>query len=481
MPIYSSSARFKFIGHALRADGPFRPAVYDNGQGGVQLSGLSYLVRYPREGKEKYARRNELAFFSSALARACNSFTGYMSSRPARRNIPQELYQQVADDVDGQGNDVAVFLSQFANDLKARGSMLLLVDMPSVEVGSLAAQLESRAVPYWTSIAPEDVTEYMLGEDGRFDWVEWQGKFTRPDGTQVECTWRHDRNGWRATHQTRTLAEGTHPLGECPVLIATEGGTFPVFGPFSAIADLSKRLFNAESELDEILRAQTFSLLTMQVPDNASDQQKLAAAKTAGETVSTNNLLVHGGSTPAFIAPPDGPARVYLDRIKGLKGEIREISLDVATVDAQESGLAMQMRFQRLNGELARFAARMEDLERRAWELSRRWLNLTAAPEVIWPRDYNLADVESELRVLTQMRDAGMPDRVIAEQEERVVALQFAGMEQERLQSMLDAVRERTLERTPEPGSNVVPLRPDPNAELRAAAVRALEAAGGPG
>ena len=48
---------------------------------------------------------------------------------------------------------------------------------------------------------------------------------------------------------------------------------------------MARRLFNSESELDEILRSQTFSLLHMQVPDGTSDDQKLAAAKVAGETI----------------------------------------------------------------------------------------------------------------------------------------------------------------------------------------------------
>jgi hypothetical protein len=132
----------------------------------------------------------------------------------------------------------------------------------------------------------------------------------------------------------------------------------------------------------------------------------------------------------------------------------------------------MRMRFQSINGELSRFAERMEDLERRAWDLSARWLGLSTQPTVSWSRDYNLADVESELKILTDMRTAGMPDRVVVEQQKRIAAIQFGALEQDAQDEIVQAIEERLLE--PAPEGNVVPLRPDANAPVRDAIVRAL-------
>lgn len=467
-----SAPRFKFIAHALRGDGPFRPVVVDYGNNTAQLSGLSYLVRYPRESDAKFARRNEIAFFSSPLAQACSRFGGYLSTMAVSRELPNEQFQRVADDVDGKGNAIDVFWSQFVAQAKARGSMLLLVDMPAALPTSQAQQIAGRVLPYWTAIEPETVEDFAIGDDGKFDFVEFAGNVTKEDGTRVACVWRFDRDKWSAKNKEgQEIRAGEHPLGECPVLIFTEGGDFPHFGPFAAIADLAKRLFNAESELDEILRAQTFSLLTMQVPSESTEAQKLTAAQTAGQSIGTNNLMVHSGSTPAFIAPPDGPARVYLDRIARLEKQIDEVGLNVATVNAQESGIAMQMRFQAINGELSRFALRMEDLENRAWELSRKWLGMTQGAKAQWPRDFNLADVEAELKILADMRASGMPAEVIAEQQKRIVTLQFIALSAAEKEALTQAIDERTLEPAPS-GENVVPLRPDPNAQVRESIVR---------
>jgi hypothetical protein len=217
------------------------------------------------------------------------------------------------------------------------------------------------------------------------------------------------------------------------VLILTEKGDFPSFGPFSPIADLSKRLYNLDSELDEILRAQTFSLLCMQVPPGTSAQDKSAAAKTAGETIGAQNMLLYEGSMPGYAAPPDGPATVYMQRINDIRSQIHEIGLDVADTNQAESGKAKQLRFQALNGELSKFSQGMEDLERRAWYLTTKWLGMEAQPAIAWPRDFNVADVMTELEILREMRDNGMPEDVLKAQQERVIAIQFAGTDAEQL------------------------------------------------
>lgn len=439
--------RFKFIGFALNGDGPFRPLIsYDSKARPIAVAS-SYLIQYPRESETKYARRNEIAWYASPLAQVVSRFTSYLATRTPVRSMANPLYEAMADDIDGKGNSIDVFWSEFMREAKARGSMLLLVDMPPSMAPTLDQQLRTRVAPYWTAIKPELLTDYEIGDDGKFNYAEFSGNFTQDDAKRVECTWHFDRTSWRAVDgMQRTLAEGEHPLNECPLLIFTEGGDFPHFGSFAPIADLSRRMFNLDSELDEILRSQTFSLLTMQVSENSTDAQKVQAAQVVGETIGSSNLMVHSGSTPAFIAPPDGPARIYLDRIAALRDQINEIGLVIASSSQRESGLALQMRFQTLNSELAKFASRMEDLEARAWELSRQWLGLTTAPEVMWSRDFNMADVSNELDILASMQASAMPTEVIAEQQRRIVAVQFGGLDQVRQDQIHAAIDQRLLE-----------------------------------
>jgi hypothetical protein len=437
--------RFKFIAHALDGDGGFRPVITTDGSGTPLVAGLTYLNRYPRESDLKFCRRNEVAWFDSPLLEACSRFVGYLSKFPPTRTLQNDLYLSMAEDIDGKANSLDVFWSDFMIQAKARGSMCLLVDMPRAMAPSLAAQIDARVAPYWTPIKPEIISDYQIGDDGKFDWAEFPGTYTTDDGEAKDCVWHFSREGWQCYDKEKRLIDGdAHNLGECPLLIFTERGDFPCFGQFSAIADLAKRLFNLNSELDEILRSQTFSLLTMQVPDGTTNEEKVRAAQAVGETIGTNNLMVHTGSTPAFIAPDAGPASTYLERIATLQTRIDRIALSVEGSNQRESGIALEFRFQALNASLSAFASSMEDLERRAWELSRRWLGMTQDPVIEWKRDYSIADVEREVTVLQQMQAAAMPAAVIAEQQRRVVMVQFGGLEQDR-KDAIDAAIDESL------------------------------------
>lgn len=360
------------------------------------------------------------------------------------REMPHDLHIRMAENIDGRGNSLEIFWQQFLTDAKARGAGLLLVDMPPQMASSLGQQIIERNAPYWTMILPESLTEWQIADNGKFVFAEFRGTLASAGGEQIECLWRFDAQNWQAmtSDGKRMLAHGSHPCGECPVLIWAETGEFPGFGPFAAIADLSRRIFNLESELDEILRSQTFSLLTMQVPDDSNGEQKLATAQVAGQTISTANLLVHTGGTPAFIAPPDGPARVYMDRIAEMRARIDGIGLNVAAVNQQESGIAMTMRFRQINAELVKAAVRTEDLERRAWDLSAKWLGMSATPKVKWSRDYQIADVMQELQILGEMQATAMPPAVILEQRRNVVAAQFGSAEQPVIDELTGSIDE---------------------------------------
>jgi hypothetical protein len=434
-------SRFTFIGHALHGDGPFRPKIsYDSDQRAID-SGTTYLIRYPRENNEKFARRNEVAFYESPLQRATSRFISHLSKKPVSREIGPALMLAMSQDIDLKGNNINVFWQDFMVEAKARGSMLLLVDMPAWIGSTAQEQLQDRRAPYWTPIKPESVTNFELNETGKFEFVEFSGTYYG-DADPVPCYWRFSAVDWQCIDQKdkNLLAGDEHDLGETPVLIFTESGGFPCYGSFTPIADLAKRLFNLDSELDEILRAQTFSLLTMPVPEGTSQEQLSEAAKTAGETIGTQNLILHSGASPQFIAPPDGPASIYMQRIEKLEQRIRDIGLEVATINERESGIAMQTRFELINAELARFSARVEDLERRAWDISAKWLGISESPSIEWPRDFNVADVDEELGVLSSMQDNAMPAEVIRAQQRKIVSIQFDGMDEEDKSELMQSI-----------------------------------------
>lgn len=444
------SRRFRRLAEALGAAGEFRPVVNYETIGDLSrpkaVAGACALIPYPRESLAKFASRAAVAYYENHLLSACSRFVGYLAKRPPTRDLPGPFDTEFADDCDWRGNSLDVFWQRFMLAAKARGSMLLLVDMPRELPDNLADQLERRAIPYLVAIPPEDVIDFQLDDRGQMVICRVRSLWTDPaTGQQKAAVRAWDAERWAVSVNGQVIEEGEHAFGRCPVLTFAESGEFPDFGDYEQIADLSRRIYNARSELDEILRAQTFSLLTYQVPPEQTGQFN---AQAVAEAIGTHNMLIHSGQGPAFIAPSEGPARVYMDNIAKLEEAIRRISLTIEAPEGQtaESGLALTVRFQALNSALVSFARRMEDLERRMWDLVAAGLGTESRVSVTWAKDFAIADVARELETLSVMQATAIPEAVISEQMRTVVTTQFSTAPRETLEALLTAIDERQAE-----------------------------------
>lgn len=434
--------RYQFIADALNGAGGFAPLIEPVAS---MAESRSYLVKYPRESTDKYARRQRIAWYRNFMHSACSKFAGYLAKKAPLREIGNPLLAAMVDDCDWRGNSLDVFWQSFVLEAKARGCMLLLVDMPRELPDNQAAQMERRAFPYLVGIAPERVISYEFNERGLLSQVAIRDTRDFGNGQAEPVTRVYGETSWwvqrgEAGDQLNigaAIERGDHNLGACPVLAFTEFGDFPHVGSFAQIADLSRRYFNAASEQDEILRAQTFSLLTYQTPPSQTGFNVSAVA----EAVGTHNMLIHQGDSPNFIAPPDGPATIYETRLEKLEADIRSIAMTVEQPSQAESGIALTIRFQELNSALTGFARQMEDLERRVFDLAGKWLGGVEPPKTIaWPKSYELADLEMEMTILQNMQAAGFPQEVIQAQMQTIISLQFGTNDPDRVNGLLDSV-----------------------------------------
>lgn len=422
---------FDVAGQALDGRGGFRPAL---GEG-------SHLVRHTREGDDKFKARNALATYENHMRQACDRFAAFLGRRkPQRRGTDAPLVQAMLANADMAGRDLDSFWRQFAQQAAARGSMLLVIDRPDAEAGpgaTLSEQQRLRALPYVRAAAPEDLDSYRLDAFGSafeqvtlcgWEWIDDELREVRRDYDTTHWRLRVRRAGGPGgarPEEWPTVAEGQHGLGACPVLAFTEDGSaFPCLGRFTQIADLSRDLFNLRSELREILRAQTFNLLTLQTPEHSDGAE---VARTVAATVGTHSMLVYTGERPAFIAPDPGPVEAYMGAIAAVRQEIARVAMDDAVSSGlqAESGTARRLRFDALNAALSRFSLNLQALELRMWTLFHRALGTENRVSVAWPTDYTLADVAGELDILALMQSTGFPEPVQTEKRRAIVASEF--------------------------------------------------------
>lgn len=422
----ATAPNFQFIADALNGTGGFADG--------------SYLVPYPRESADKIAARRGLAWYANALRPACQRFAGYLMKKPAFRDLRHPALAAFSDSCNWQDDSLDIFWSRFMIDAKARGSMLLLVDLPSPEQRSSG----ERTIPYLVAIAPEGLKSYRLNGRGQLAEVVILDRVQDKNGAWVNVERTYTATGWKFTGGE--TGQGAHALGVCPVLAFTESGLFPALGEFATIADLSRRLYNLRSELDEILRAQTFSLLTLKVPEA---RFPLSDLKDVAQAIGTSNLLQTFQDGAEFIAPPSGPAETYIQVIAQVEALIRQAALlvDIPASGQRESGVALQLRFQALNASLVHFARRMEDFERKVWWLVQRWLGIENQDVVVtWGKDFSIADLATEMEIAQNMDALNAPPEYRRAKLKQLVQLDLATLPGDELAAILKAVDDMALE-----------------------------------
>ena len=360
----------------------------------------SYIDVYPRESDDKYKARQKIAYYTNLFAPKVNRYIGYIFKQKPTRVTHNNLLKQIIDDVDNKGNNINVFMSDFAKNGKIRGVNLLLIDMPKQLPTNLKEQIDNRLLPYFVEIAPERVTSYKLDKFGKFEFIKFSDTIDKstPDNAEVENIERYyDKTEWRIYKDDEIIESGSHNLGICPVIYFSESGEFESIGEFTQVAGLMKRHYNLQSELDEILRGQTFSILTIQA--DTPNEVEL--------NISTDNAIFYQreNDRPDFIAPSSNPANVYQEKIEKIENQISAITYDLSTNQGQESGISLDIKFQGLNGSLSNFSMRLEDLEMRAFDVVCRYLSINYDIVINYPKTFSIIDVEKEINILSEMRD----------------------------------------------------------------------------
>jgi hypothetical protein len=331
-----------------------------------------------------------------------NRYVGYLFKTTPVRMSSNSLVRQIFNDVDNKGNSANVFMANFAKNSKALGSNLILIDMPSNIPTTLKEQMETRALPYFIEISIDTVDKYKIDKFGNFEYISFKDTIdnsTFDEYDVVEVIRYYDRTTWKVIADDNVIEQGEHNLGVCPVVSFGENGVFPDSGEFSQIAQLQKRHYNLKSELDEILRGQTFSLLTINADAPSDVELKL----------STDNALVYGKDMkePGFIAPDSASASIYQKEIESVENSINKIAYDLTTNSSQESGIALDIKFQGLNGSLSNFAMRMQDLESNAFDIVCKYLGITNDVTVEYPKVFSIVDVEKEISILGEVKALG--------------------------------------------------------------------------
>lgn len=351
------------------------------GQGGF-LTG-EYLVQHPRESAAKFARRMQLAIRPNFVKKIVDSYLGYLFRVPPSRTSGSAVYDAFQTSADGLGDGLDKVMQRAQKLAMVAGTAFVLVDRER-DGGS----------PYLSLRLPSSIVWKRRDARGRLLEIAFRETL---DGTTTTRVF--DDAGWRITDGAgMAIAAGQHGLGEIPVValhssdpLLNEVSVAPWIGD---IARINYDIYNAISELREIIRNQTFPVLL--VPQRFASDKSDAKAITVG----TDNALAYdpADGPPSYIAPPDNPITVIQGYIKDLIGMIyQSVNLEYVSGFASGSGLAISYFFQQTQSSLSGMSAQLEAAEMRIARLVTGYAGEAWGGMIGYSRDFDLQDLASDL------------------------------------------------------------------------------------
>jgi hypothetical protein len=294
--------------------------------------------------KEKLRRRRQIARYDNFAQALIDVFVDHQYAKAITRtfvkpNQPNEDYLRWIENVDGEGTHLDDWLKEHQTLAHTYGHVMVLMDrdapdptlprsranqgalvlrdyIPPDCLDWLAPRKQLTAVKLVEAVEREDLTEPSnfssnsttrggATGDTRDD-VNLEYLFVDTNEIRI-----YDANGSR-----KRLA--SHGFGELPVVpfYSRRRARIPVLGrPLLRDPRLFRDHFNLVSELRELLRSQTFSMLNIQL---GPDEDVEAARARLGQTSGTDTVLFTLGGA-SFVAPADGPAATLAQEIENVE------------------------------------------------------------------------------------------------------------------------------------------------------------------
>jgi len=437
------------------------------GTGGFENGG--YLEKHKRESDQDFEYRRKNAYYLNYVMPIVNALVDPVFKRPPLRDYEggaDAAVEEFLKDVDGNGTKIGAFMKLAASTAKLYGVAFIVVDMPQhISARNLDEMLKMRQFPYVYLMKPEEVKEYGIDKNGNLLYIDFQEIESIKDGAITYRYTHYDREGWRIFGDNVQEATGTYNLGVVPVVPLfsrnLEQKTMLPSPEMLPVAKVAKALYNHCSWLGEILRNQTFPLLT--IP--SLDAKELV--------IGNNNALGYSPDSthePAFIAPPSDPANILQSQISMLVQEMyrmSSLSFMLSTPSSQNtSGISRQWEFERTNQQLANFAHQCARAEEQAMQIFAGWLNSEIEYTVSYPDDFGIVDLTAEIQNAQAVLDLNLTDGLREEVLKKVLAAYCPDIPDERFDELLKQMeKERQDQLHAEPPEPPVPPNEDGNNE----------------
>ncbi len=427
------------------------------GEGG--FADGSYLTPHKRESDQKYKERQELAYYLNYIKPCVDSHVNAVfASEPQREYSDKNgLYKQFILDADANGNSLNRMMKNNGLGAKLKGACLIVVDNFNRIPDNVEDTKENRILPYIFKVECERIIESECELDDKKRIVKvtyYEDDYIAPDGKTYKMKREWDREATRLYQQivnfgmavTWEMTEETfHNLNMLPCFflygIETVDNAIIPTSEFLHPAKVNKAIYNICSEIREIQRKQTFSILIK--PGDPPNE---------GETVGTENVMYFPSdatNVPAYIAPPDGPLVQLGNNVKELISEIYRMSCVSYTQQfaTAQSGESKRWTFHVTRQILEDFAVNCEIAEQKIAKIFGAWINHDLQAVITYNRMYGADDIDADIERTVAVLSMDLTDKVKAEVQKKFVRSYFSSSDDTLIKMLEQSIDDDLLEK----------------------------------
>jgi hypothetical protein len=412
---------------------------------------VTNIFQYIKEGAQEYADRVSRAYRFNHTREVVDLINKYVFKSPISRNedAPKEL-QDFWKQATLSGLDIRQFMMLVGSKTSVFGRCWIFADSnKSQDIITIADQKNSKAQVYVYLVKPQDILDVSFDQYGQTNWVLVR-EHIRDDADPIEGTgvvgerfrlWT--RSAW-SLYETylndadetdvRLMANGEHNLGCVPGFPVDHMiGDFRWSSPglINDIAYLDRATANYLSNLDAIIQDQTFSQLT--IPAQALSQSTDKNTVDQIVEMGTKRIFTYdgeGGAKPEYISPDSSQARIILEVINKIIGEIyhtigmagERTKTDNAVGIENSSGVAKAYDFERVNSLLASKANALENAENWISWLVMKWHGKEDEKEYVsYPDTFDVRSLFDEFTIAEKLALVNAPLETRREQMKQVI------------------------------------------------------------
>lgn len=366
---------------------PSKYVLMESAYYGTQgFSNGEYLFPFSREAF--FEQRKTMVFYRNFIKSIINSLVDPVYVDPIPRTVNNAYYKAFINNCNGTDNldefckDVAIYTRLFGNVFIVMDNFLPS-ELPKLEQEAI----KERKFPFVYIQKPYQVVSYKLNRLNQLESITfkseviWEGK----NRTQ-HITWDTNDSTIDILDGEKVISTTVipHNLGVCPVIQVNSVNKSLVLPTpeFQDLVKINLAIFNKDSEIRDLERAQAFSIFYVQ-----SDNKNLAVGPHACLNLPQGDQIT---IPPGFASPDSECLTVLMNSNKDLIETLFKLAEadNVYGIKEASSGIALSYKFKSKTVQLRKTSTVMESCEYRLMDLFGLYIKTKIEGTVTYPKDF---------------------------------------------------------------------------------------------